>query len=148
LLRIEEELGPAARFLGLKALNYHAASWRRKQPVRSSVISFAQELAIGVFIVFGVWSTGRAILHSVRERRGFSRRKNYSLGLDLTVLAGSSIVGVGAALCVMLPLDHFGLMTKPYIWLAGIPLLAAYFLGNRVRQGLERRLARGHREQR
>ena len=31
MLRIEEELGPAARFLGLKALNYHGELARKKK---------------------------------------------------------------------------------------------------------------------
>jgi len=82
-------------------------------------------------------------MDSVRERRGFSRRKSYSLGLDLTVLAGSSIVGIGTTLCLMLALDHFGLMQKPYIWLAAVPLVGTYFLGNQIRRKLERHL--GHR---
>jgi len=105
-------------------------------------MTLAQRIVIGVFIAYAIWSTGRAIVSSVRERHRFSKRKAYSLKLDLTVLLVSSVVGLGAALLLMLALDRFGLMRKPYIWVSAAPLIAAWLLGNRVREKFERRRAR------
>jgi 4-hydroxybenzoate polyprenyltransferase len=109
--------------------------------LRREAISPAQKIAVGLFIAFGLWSTGRAVVRSVRERRELSKRKTYSLRRDLTVLMLSSMLAVGAGLLLMLALDSFGLMRKPYIWVSAAPLIAAWLLGNRLREKVELRRA-------
>ena len=101
-------------------------------------ISLGQRVALGVFIAFAIWSTGRGIVGSMRERRRLSKRKSYSLGLDVAALLLSSSVGLGGGALVMLALDHFGLMRWPYMWLSAVPLLAAWIFGNRLREKVER----------
>lgn len=78
-------------------------------------MTLAQNIVIGVFIAYAIWNTGRAVMSSVRERRRFSKRKTYSLRLDLTILLVSSVLGVGAALLLMLALDRLGLLRTVYL---------------------------------
>ena len=107
--------------------------------------AFAQRLAISFFVALGLWSTARAVVDSIRERRGFSKPKSYSLALDLTGLFLSSVVGIAGSIGMILVIDHFGLSERPFIWLSAIPLLLAYALGDYTRERIQNRLFRNRR---
>jgi 4-hydroxybenzoate polyprenyltransferase len=107
--------------------------------------AFAQKLAIAFFVAVGLWTTARAVVDSIRERRGFSKRRSYSLALDLTALFLSSVIGIAGAIGLMLILDRFGLSEKPFIWLSAMPLLLAYVLGDYAREKIQNRLFRNRR---
>jgi hypothetical protein len=90
-------------------------------------------------IALALWETGRGIAKSIRERRKLSKRKSYSLALDVALLLLAALITIGTMLGCILALDYFGLAEKPLIWLAAIPILLVYWLANHFRRKLERR---------
>jgi hypothetical protein len=66
--------------------------------------------------------------------------------LDLFTLLISGIVAVAASLCLMFALDRFGILRRPYIWLAALTLIDPYFAGNWIRHQIERYRIKRHKK--